>query len=105
MDLLNALFEILKKETHYYVIKLAHKEHDIFKAHFPNNEILPGFIQIDIISSLMNHKIISIKKAKFISLVKPNDIISFDVSTKDNIKYKVIIKKDEKKVSEIIYEI
>ena len=105
MELLNSLFRILKKDENHFVIQLAPKEHTVFKAHFPQNEILPGFIQIDIISSLMNHKIISIKKAKFISLVKPNDIISFDVSTKDNIKYKVIIKKDEKKVSEIIYEI
>lgn len=105
MYLLNTLFEILKKENDYYVLKVASKEHDIFKAHFPDNEILPGFIQIEIISSLMNHEIISIKKAKFISLVKPNDIISYDISTKDNIKYKVVIKKDDKKVSEIIYEI
>ena len=105
MKLLNMLFKILEKENNYYVIQLSNKEHDVFKAHFPNNAILPGFIQIEIISQLMKHKISTIKKAKFISLVRPNDIISYTVSTKDAIKYKVLIKKDEKKVSEIIYEI
>ena len=105
MKLLNKLFRILEKGDNYYVIQLSNKEHDIFKAHFPDNEILPGFIQIEIISTLMNHKIKAIKKAKFISLVQPNDIISYTVSTQDTIQYKVLIKKDEKKVSEIIYEI
>lgn len=105
MDLLNSLFEILKKDANYYEIKLASKEHDIFKAHFPDNEILPGFMQIDIIASLMSHKIVSINKAKFISLIKPNDIISYTVTTQDKIKHKVVVQKDDKKVSEIIYEI
>lgn len=105
MELTNDLFKILKNEENYYLLQLASKEHQVFKAHFKNNEILPGFLQIDIIEKLCSHKIVSIIKTKFISILKPDDIISYNISSKDQKKFKVIIKKDTSKVSEIIYEI
>ncbi len=105
MTLINNLFKILKKEENYYLIQLANKEHQVFKAHFKDNEILPGFLQIDIIADLNSHEIISIIKAKFIKILKPDDIISYNISSKDQKRFKVIIKKETSKVSEIIYEI
>ena len=106
MILLENLYKILETKDSRFTIKLANKENNIFKAHFLNNEILPAFIQIDIIAQLMRHKIKSIKKAKFLSVIRPDEIIIFNVSSKDNKKYKIIIKnEEEKKMSEIIYEI
>lgn len=105
MKLLKNLFEVLEKSENYYKVKLASKNHPIFKAHFPQNEILPGFIQIDIISNILNHKIIAISKAKFLSIIKPEDIIEYHITCIKESKYKIIIKKENKKISEIIYEI
>ncbi|WP_419777339.1 3-hydroxyacyl-ACP dehydratase [Malaciobacter marinus] len=106
MELLKNLFEILEKSENHYKIQLASKEHPIFKAHFPNNELLPGFIQIDIIANVLNHKVSTIVKAKFLSVIKPNDIINYYVSNQNQSKYKIIIKNENnnKKISEIIYE-
>jgi 3-hydroxyacyl-[acyl-carrier-protein] dehydratase len=104
MKLLKDLFEILEKSENYYKIELASKEHPVFKAHFPDNEILPGFMQIEIIAQILNHKISAISKAKFLSIIKPADIIEYYISNINNKKYKVIIKSENKKISEITYE-
>ncbi|MAD41098.1 MAG: hypothetical protein CL623_01730 [Arcobacter sp.] len=104
MNLNNKLYKILSKNENKCVIKLSAKNHPVFKAHFPDNEILPGFLQIDIIAEIFTHQIISIKKAKFISLILPNDIIEYNITSNSNNKYKIIINKSDKKVSEIIYE-
>ena len=104
MNLSNKLYKILSTSEDKSIIQLSSKNHPVFKAHFPDNEILPGFLQIDIIADILKHKIISIKKAKFLSLIFPEDIIEYNISTNDNKKYKIIIKKCDKKISEIIYE-
>lgn len=105
MKLLKNLFKVLEKSENYYKIKLAKKEHPVFKAHFPGNEILPGFIQIDIILDILNHKITTILKAKFLSIIKPEDIIEYYITSINESKYKIIIKNGNKKISEIMYEI
>jgi 3-hydroxyacyl-[acyl-carrier-protein] dehydratase len=105
VKLFEHLFEILEESTKNFKIKLAGKDHPVFKAHFPNNEILPGFIQIEIIMYLLNHKIVTILKAKFFSIIKPEDIIEYYVTSINESKYKIIIKSENKKISEIVYEI
>lgn len=104
MKLTDNLFDLISNDRSNYIIKLSTKNHPVFKAHFPENSILPGFLQIDIISSLLKHKIISIKKAKFISLIFPEDIIKYNITSKDNKIFKIIIIKEDKKISEVIYE-
>ncbi|MBU3014486.1 hypothetical protein KO488_06920 [Poseidonibacter lekithochrous] len=104
MKSINNLYKILNKDNFNCSIKLSSKDHPVFKAHFPDNEILPGFLQIDIIAQIFNHRIISIKKAKFISLILPQDVIDYNIKALDDNKFKIIIKKHEKKISEIIYE-
>ena len=73
-------------------ILLTNKSHPFFKAHFPKNEILAGFLQIDIIADVLKHSVKKINKAKFLSIIKPDDIIKYCISSKDNISYKIIIK-------------
>lgn len=106
---LEKLFKILniKKDEIFdeYIIELSHKEHPFFKAHFPKNEILAAFLQIDIIANILKHKIKKIEKAKFLSIIKPNEIIKYYIYKQDTKKYKVVIKNlDNKKISEFVYE-
>ena len=101
------ILEITKKESEKEItILLTNKSHPFFKAHFPKNEILAGFLQIDIIADVLKHSVKKINKAKFLSIIKPDDIIKYCISSKDNIAYKIIIKnKENKKNSECSYEI
>jgi len=94
----------LKKEENSSEIEIvfANKEHEIFQAHFPTNQLLPGFLQIDIISQILSKKIVSIKKAKFLQPILPNDIIIFYTQDKEKTT-KVIAKKDGKKYSEFSF--
>ena len=70
-----------------------------FKGHFPNMPIVPGVVLIEALAQtagiVISHKLkddknksvlfMSVSKAKFRSPVKPNDIISFEVSLLNNV--------------------
>lgn len=86
-----------------YSIELANESHQLFMAHFG---ILAGFLQIDIVASLMAHNIKKIVRAKFLSPLRPKDRVYIAVSSSDYKRYKAVLKDfKEKKVSEFIYEI
>ncbi|WP_026803005.1 hypothetical protein [Aliarcobacter lanthieri] len=100
------LFKILEDNKNTYIIKLSDKTHPIFKAHFPGNEVLPAYIQLDIIAFILNHKIKKIQKAKFLSIIKPNDKVKYCIHSNDNNSYRIIIKGLlNNKISEFTYEI
>jgi len=101
--LTNNLYKILKYNENIVTVQLCNKEHKIFKAHFPSNPILPGFLQIDIIAEILEDKITTINKSKFISHILPNDEIMYNITIKNNKKIIKIMKKD-KKISEFTYE-
>ena len=103
MVLLDNLYDIIESNINLTTIKLADKNHKIFKAHFPTLPILPGFLQIDIIVNILNDEVTNIKYSKFISHIYPNDEIIYNIKTIDK-KRIIKIKKDNKKVSEINYE-
>ena len=84
-------------------VKLAEKEHPIFKAHFPENPILAGFLQIDIILNILDQQIKAIKYAKFIDPIYPDDIVTYFITDKEGLTL-IKIFKDDKKISEIKYE-
>jgi 3-hydroxyacyl-[acyl-carrier-protein] dehydratase len=96
--MLNNLFTLIKKEDDSFSIKLADATHPIFKAHFPSNPLLPGFILIEIFSQVLECEINEIKKAKFTNPALPNDELDFFIKDK-----KVIIRKNNQKVAEIVY--
>ncbi|SMP85810.1 hypothetical protein SAMN06313540_10110 [Epsilonproteobacteria bacterium SCGC AD-308-E02] len=75
--LLDGLFEVLNKDKSQATVALSNKEHPIFKAHFPFNPILPGFIHFEIVSVLFDIEITTIKKAKFINIVLPKQILEY----------------------------
>ncbi len=100
------LYRILNSEINEnlfnYEILFSDKNHPIFKAHFPENSLLPAFLQIDIASNLLEKKVILIKKAKFINPILPNDKIKFEIYNKNN-SFLVITKKDDQKCSEFTF--
>ena len=71
--LLDGLYEVLEKSEAQARVKLSDASHPIFKAHFPENPILPGFVHLDIIEDVFDFKIAEIKKAKYSSLVLPQE--------------------------------
>lgn len=103
MSILSGLYRIVEQNDNTVLIKLASEEHPVFKAHFPSYPILPGFALIDIVAESLNDVIVSIKMAKFIVHVKPNDRLSLHV--KRSAKGRTVqIFKNKQKVSEIRYE-
>ena len=100
----NNLYTIISQTNNEVQIKLSDKTHPIFKAHFPNNPILPGFLQIDIIAEILKDEIKIINKSKFISHILPNDIITYEINIKNDNKKAIKIIKNNKKISEFTYE-
>ena len=94
-------FNILKNNNNCAEIEVlfTNESHEIFKAHFPRNSLLPGFLQIDILAHILSIEIIEIKKAKFLQAILPNDKVTYYITKKDN-TLNVRIEKQNKKCSE-----
>ena len=71
------LYEVISKSENEAEIRLSDKKHPIFKAHFPMHPILPGFTHFEIVSDVFDLDIVSIKKAKFMALIKPKEILIY----------------------------
>lgn len=103
VDSINGLYTILKKDPEQVTIKLTSENHPVFKAHFPNNPILPGFALIDIIAETLNDTITCVQHSKFIAHIQPNDILLCTIKTHENTRMIKVFRKQQK-VSEILYE-
>jgi 3-hydroxymyristoyl/3-hydroxydecanoyl-(acyl carrier protein) dehydratase len=102
--MLSSLYTILKNTQDEIILEFTHENHKIFKAHFPGNPILPGYALIDIISKVLGDHIVYIKKSKFIEHVLPNDLVTFKIKREES-KRMMKVYKENKKISEIIYEV
>jgi 3-hydroxyacyl-[acyl-carrier-protein] dehydratase len=100
---LNSLYTVLKNTPHEVTLELTNENHSIFKAHFPGNPILPGYVLIDILSEVLEDHICYIKKGKFIGHVLPNDILTCTIKREDS-KRMIKVYREKKKISEVIYE-
>lgn len=90
--LLDGLYKIEFKSEDKAVVKLSDENHPVFKAHFPNHPILPGFANFDIVSDAFDLKITSIKKAKFLNPATPNQTLTY-IRVKNS--FKVICEDEE----------
>ncbi len=86
------LYTILSKDENKVVVKLSDATHPIFKAHFPTNAILPGFVNFEIISEAFDMEITSIKKAKFLKPALPEQELTYE---KNANKFKVFCQNQE----------
>ncbi|MDR0408273.1 MAG: hypothetical protein LBH45_05125 [Campylobacteraceae bacterium] len=86
-----------------FEIRLSDKLHPVFKAHFPNNPILPGFVFLHICESVLNVVMAEIVRAKFISFAKPCDILTLNISQKEDKTHAEFTCKD-KKICTLIFK-
>lgn len=86
------LYKIKNRDENSAVVELCDKNHPVFKAHFPTKPVLPGFIHFEIVADIFGLEITTIKKAKFMKMVLPNQLLTYK---KDNNKFKVICEDDE----------
>ena len=82
----NGLYEVQYQDDTVATIKLSDEHHPIFKAHFPDQPILPGFMHFEIVTDIFNLEINNIKRAKFTQIVLPNQVLKYE--RQDN-KFKV----------------
>jgi len=75
--LVDGLYNLKFKGENEAIIKLSDENHPVFKAHFPTKPIMPGFIHFEIVSEVFNLEIKSIKRAKFLKLVKPGETLVY----------------------------
>jgi 3-hydroxyacyl-[acyl-carrier-protein] dehydratase len=87
------------------------KELDLFKGHFPENPILPGILQIEMVKYALEESfdnslhIKSVKKTKFSNLIHPGKTVTLDIkiiNEEDSLLYvKAILKVDDTVVGKI----
>ena len=75
--MLDKLYTVIFQDNDKVIIDLCDANHPIFKAHFPSEPILPGFIHFEIVSTLFNIDIQTIKKAKFTKIIRPMDRLEY----------------------------
>ncbi len=86
------LYELVSKNENEAVVKLSDKRHPIFKAHFPRYPVLPGITHFEIVADIFDIEIVTIKKAKFMALVVPKQILTYK---RDGNKFRVICEEKE----------
>jgi len=90
--LIDNLYTIEFQDENKAIVKLSDENHPIFKAHFPTNPIMPGFMNFDIAADVFDLEITTIKKAKFLKTVKPNTVLVYE---RDGNKFKVLCENEE----------
>ena len=102
MMLSESLYTILANNKDSFLIVLSDETHPVFKAHFESNPILPGFLQIDMISEMFGLEITEIKKAKYFEIVRPLEKLNITaVKRQDQKMYFEITKEDSTIISKI----
>ncbi len=71
------LYTIEFKDENKAVVTLSGSDHPVFKAHFPSNSILPGFVHFDIISDAFDIDLTTVKKAKFLKTALPSQTLVY----------------------------
>ena len=84
--LFDKLYKVMYQDNNSAVIELCDENHPIFKAHFPDKPILPGFMHFEIVGDVFNLDITTIKKAKFTKIITPLQTIRYE---KNDNKFKV----------------
>ena len=75
-----------------------------FKGHFPQQQLLPAVIQVELALFVLSKdlkkdvKLKNVKKAKFVSPIFPKDTVTLTYDNKETF-YDISIKKDEKVIS------
>ena len=74
---LEGLYKVLNADENRAEVLLSDANHPVFKAHFPQKPILPGFVHLEIIADVFNLQIQGVKKAKYTELVLPSQTLLY----------------------------
>ena len=101
MRLLNKkLYTHKKLSEESWEVTMADETHPVFKAHFEGNPLLPAFLQIDIMSEILDKKLLSIDRSKFKLPILPNDVLIYKIIKVVDNSYKIEIFKNEVSTTE-----
>lgn len=78
--LTSKLYKVLSQSDECVEIVLSDASHPVFKAHFEGMPLLPGFLQIDIISEILNVEVEAITSAKFVQKVLPEERLLYMIA-------------------------
>ncbi len=93
------IYTLVSRDGNIIVIELADATHPVFKAHFPSNPLLPGYMQIDILATLLQVDVCEVVSAKFMKIVRPKERLTFTVSYKNTQLRATITDSSQRKVS------
>ena len=102
MEFTKNLYELVEKNGDSFSVLISSQEHPIFKAHFPNYPILPGFLLIEIALEVLKITPCCIKSAKFIKHIVPEDRLTYRVEHRGLKTKIVVLNSSNVKVSEFI---
>ena len=74
---LDGLYSVENSSETEATVILSDESHPVFKAHFPSQPILPGFVHLEIISDVFNLEISGVKKAKYMNIVLPTQTLHY----------------------------
>ena len=78
--LTDGLYEIISLDKEAVELQLSDASHPVFKAHFENNPLLPGFLQLDIIAEILDKEVEAIINTKFMKPILPGMRIKYLLS-------------------------
>jgi len=89
--LTEGLYKIITQSDDTVELQLSDASHPVFKAHFKNNPLLPGFLQLDLIAEVLDKEIERIVNTKFMKPILPDMRIVFVMSeTKRGQRIKIL---------------
>ncbi|MEE8587746.1 MAG: 3-hydroxyacyl-ACP dehydratase [Sulfurimonadaceae bacterium] len=84
------LYKVISQSDERVEIELTDASHPIFKAHFEEMPLLPGFLQIDIVAEILGKEIDAITSAKFVQKILPDERLTYTIApTKSGIRVKL----------------
>jgi 3-hydroxyacyl-[acyl-carrier-protein] dehydratase len=84
------LYNVISQSDERVEIELTDALHPIFKAHFEEMPLLPGFLQIDIVAEILGKEIDAITSAKFVQKILPDERLTYTIApTKSGIRVKL----------------
>ena len=100
-QLTDSLYSVKRLSEESWEVKLADKHHPVFEAHFEGNPLLPAFLQIDIMSEILDRNLMKIQKAKFKLPILPDDLVVYEIIKKEDHTYTIKIFKENRVTSEM----
>ena len=82
----NALYTIVKQDNNAICLHIK-KDHPVYQGHFPGNPITPGVLTLQMVRECVSNAIgknlryHSIKKCRFLGLVRPENNLKLTFST------------------------